>query len=80
MFYSQLAKKWSINPALFGKSELAKYNEAKEQLAAFDEYNAFIENLHEFYWEMKTLYLEFSRGVATSNFHNRTDVNIPRHR
>ena len=75
MFYSQLAKKWSINPALFGKAELAKYNEAKQQLATFEEYNEFIKNLHEFYWELKTIYLEFSRDVATSNFHNRTEVN-----
>lgn len=74
VFYGRLAEKWSINTALFGKAELAKYNEARSTLIHFNEYTKFIQNLHDFYWEMKTIYLELSRDVATSNFHNKKEV------
>ncbi|EAR97996.2 hypothetical protein TTHERM_00283850 (macronuclear) [Tetrahymena thermophila SB210] len=74
VFYGRLAENWSINPELFGKAELAKYNEAKQTLIDFNQYHALVQNLHEFYWELKTIYLELSRGVATSNFHNKREV------
>jgi len=32
--------------------------------------------LHDFYWETKTLYLSFSRETATSNAWDRREVNF----
>ncbi|EGR31441.1 hypothetical protein IMG5_109590 [Ichthyophthirius multifiliis] len=71
-FYSIVAQNYNVPASAFsGKNELQKFNESKQLLQEYQELSKLIQNLSDFYWELKTIYLELSRNVATSNFHNK---------
>ncbi|KRX02945.1 hypothetical protein PPERSA_09067 [Pseudocohnilembus persalinus] len=70
-FYSQIAQSWKINPAYFSQQELAKYEETVKKMQEFNEFQALINQLHLFFWECKSLYIDVSRDQATSNLWGR---------
>lgn len=71
---SHIAPRWNIDKSLFTKAELEKYEEGVKKLEEWRQLYDLMNNLSEFYWEMKQLYQAVNKTVNTPNFWDRNEV------
>eukprot|EP01017_Pseudomicrothorax_dubius_P019700 TRINITY_DN2163_c0_g1_i4.p1 TRINITY_DN2163_c0_g1~~TRINITY_DN2163_c0_g1_i4.p1 ORF type:complete len:222 (-),score=85.67 TRINITY_DN2163_c0_g1_i4:180-845(-) len=67
-FYTFALRRWRIDESLFSKTELEAFRAAQEKLERFRELHDFLENMHQFVWETRTLYFHITRQLFSSNF------------
>ena len=53
---------------------MIQYQEGLNKLDQFAQLKAFTDNMEEFLWEIRTLYMEIQRELTTPNFWSRRDV------
>ncbi len=75
-FVSTFANKWHVERSRFTDGEWDKFQESLKKLEQFREVKSFMENLSNFHWELRSLYLENSREITTPNAWSRRDVRI----
>ena len=73
-FLSSISQEWTVDKSKFSKYEWIKYEEGLKKLDHFSQLKAFTDNMENFLWELRTLYIEIQRESTTPNFCNRRDV------
>jgi hypothetical protein len=73
-FLSHITNQLSADKEYFSKYEWEQYQVGVQKLKDFKELKGLMDNYHEFYWELKNLYLETSRELSTHNAWNRREV------
>jgi len=73
-FINHISRRWGVDAASFSKYEIVKYEESLKKFNQFRELDEFMENMSDFTWELKTLYLEIQRELNTPNFWNRRET------
>ena len=61
----------------FSKYEVEKYNEGLEKLEYFNDYMTFVNNMSDFFWELKILYINVTREMGTPNVWSRKEYASP---
>jgi len=73
-FVSHIATTWRVDKSLFSDAEWEKYQEGLQKLENYRNMKEFMENMNDFYWELKSLYMEVSKEIATPNAWSRREV------
>ena len=68
-----MARKFRVTDFV-NDAEKAKYEQSLENLTKFDELQGFLKNMHDFYWQLATLYLDVTKTAATPNIWYRLEV------
>jgi len=72
-FLSHIVKTWTIDKSLFSKYELKKYESGLEKLEKYRELRDFIDNMEDFFFEMRRLYRTVMSETTTPNVWNRPE-------